>query len=54
MTDTFPTDIDPFVYNMTLYYTSIKFIGVIIDTGASKCSTAGYSQFLAFQKINKV
>ena len=43
--DTFPTNIDPFVYNMTLYYTSIQFIGIIIDIKASKYSTVGYSQF---------
>ena len=52
--DAFPTNIDPFAYNTTLYYTSIKFIGIIIDTRASKRSIAGYSQFLTLQKINKV
>ena len=52
MTDAFPTDIDPFAYNITLYYTSTKFIGIIIDTKASKLSTAGYNQFLAFQRLN--
>jgi hypothetical protein len=41
--DIFPTNTDPFTYNMTSYYTSIKFIGIIIDTRASKRSTAGYS-----------
>ena len=41
--DVFPTNIDPFAYNTTLYYTSIKFIGIIIDTKASKRSIAGYS-----------
>ena len=46
-TDIFPTNTDPFTYNTTLYYTSIKFIGIIINTKAFKCSTAGYSQFLA-------
>ena len=54
MTDVFPTNIDPFVYNITLHYTSIKFIGIIINTKASKRSTAGYSQFFALQKIDKV
>ena len=48
--DTFPTNTDPFAYNTTLYYTSIKFIGIIIDTRASKYYTAGYGQFLAFQR----
>ena len=43
--DAFPTITDLFIYSMTLYYTSIKFIGIIIDTKASKCSIAGYSQF---------
>jgi hypothetical protein len=41
--DAFPTNIDPFAYNITLYYTSIKFIDVIINTRASKRSIAGYS-----------
>ena len=54
MTDVFPTNTDPFVYNITLYYTSIKFIGIIINTKASKCFIVGYSQFLTLQKINKV
>ena len=39
----FPTNTDPFIYNTTLYYTSIKFISVIINTKASKYSTARYS-----------
>src|SRR6266702_4549016 len=29
--DVFPTNTDPFIYNITLYYTSIKFIGIIIN-----------------------
>ena len=41
--NTFPTNIDPFIYNTTLYYTSIKFIGIIINTRASKRSIVGYS-----------
>jgi len=41
--DIFLTNIDPFIYNITLYYTSIKFIGIIIDIGASKRSIVGYS-----------
>jgi hypothetical protein len=41
--DAFYTKTDLFIYNTTLRYTSIKFIGVIIDTRASKRSTAGYS-----------
>ena len=46
ITDIFLTNIDPFIYNTTLYYTSIKFIGIIIDIKAFKRSIVGYSQFL--------
>src|SRR6266566_9101217 len=41
--DIFPTTIDPFIYNITLYYTSTKFIDIIIDTRASKYSIVRYS-----------
>ncbi|KAI1004028.1 hypothetical protein K3495_g4185 [Podosphaera aphanis] len=43
---------DPFSYhtNTISRYTSEKFTGVMINTGAAKCSTAGYAQFLALQK----
>jgi hypothetical protein len=41
--DVFFTDIDPFAYNSTSYYTSIKFMGVIIDIKASKYSIVEYS-----------
>ena len=41
--DAFPINTDLFAYNMTLYYTSIKFIGIMIDTRAFKYSIAGYS-----------
>ena len=54
MTDIFPTNIDLFIYNITLYYTSIKFIGIIINIKAFKCSIVEYSQFLTLQKIDKV
>jgi hypothetical protein len=40
--DASTTNIDPFAYNITLRYTSIKFIGVIINTRASKRSIVGY------------
>jgi len=40
--DAFTTNTDPFTYNTTLRYTSIKFIGVIINTRASKRSIVGY------------
>ena len=53
-TDAFLTDIDPFAYNLTLYYTSTKFMGIIINTKASKCSIVKYSQFLTLSKIDKV
>ena len=40
--DAFTTNIDLFAYNTTLRYTLTKFIGVIIDTSASKRSIVGY------------
>ena len=49
------TDQNPFTYNITTStsrYTTDKFIGIMIDTGASKRFTAGYGQFLAFQRLN--
>ena len=54
MTDVFPTNTDPFAYNIILYYTSIKFMGIMINIKASKYFIVGYSQFFALQKINKV
>ena len=51
-TDAFPTNTDLFAYNITSYYTSIKFIGIMIDTQASKYFTVGYSQFLVFQRLD--
>ena len=45
------TNQDPFTYNTTTsisYYTTDKFIGIIIDIKASKQSIIGYSQFSAF------
>ena len=47
-TDAFPTDTDLLAYNTTSRYTSTKFMGAMIDIRASKRSTAGYGQFLAF------
>ena len=46
--DVFPTNIDPFTYNTTLYYTSIRFIGIIIDTRAFKRSIVEYGQFFLY------
>jgi len=43
--DVFTTNTDPFAYNITSRYTLIKFIGVMIDTKASKRSIVGYGQF---------
>ena len=43
ITDIFPINIDLFIYNTTLYYTFIKFIGIIINTKASKYFTVKYS-----------
>jgi len=45
--DIFTTNTDLFAYNTTSHYTSTKFMGVIINTRASKRSIVGYSQFLA-------
>ena len=53
-TDIFPTNTDLFAYNTTLYYTSTKFMGIMINIRASKYSIVGYSQFFILQKINKV
>jgi hypothetical protein len=41
------TEADPFVYSTTAKsrYTSTVFVGIMVDTGASKKSTAGYGQF---------
>ena len=44
--DAFPINIDPFTYNITSYYTSTKFMGIIINIKASKYFIVGYSQFL--------
>jgi hypothetical protein len=46
------TDQDPFIYNTTSRYTADSFHGIMIDTGASKRSTAGHGQFLAFQRLD--
>ena len=35
-TNAFPTNTDLFTYNIILRYTSTKFIGIILDTKASK------------------
>jgi hypothetical protein len=40
---------DLFAYITTERYTPKEFYGVMIDTGASKKSTAGYGQYLAYK-----
>ncbi len=40
---------DPFAYITTERYTPKEFYGVIIDTGTSKKSTAGYRQYLIYK-----
>ncbi|KAI0995592.1 hypothetical protein K3495_g12589 [Podosphaera aphanis] len=51
-----PQKDEPFTYNTRCVsrYTTTKFTGIMIDTGASNRSTAGYAQFLALQKITNV
>jgi hypothetical protein len=34
-------------------YTSIVFVGIMVDTGTSKKFTAGYGQFQALQRVNQ-
>ena len=44
---------DPFMYTLNTSssrYTLDVFLGIVVDTGASKKSTAGYSQFRALQR----
>src|SRR6266568_4171498 len=43
---------DLFAYITTERYTPKEFYGVMIDTGASKKSTAGYRQYLAYKATN--
>ena len=40
---------DPFIYITTECYTPKEFYGVMIDTSASKKSTIGYRQYLAYK-----
>jgi hypothetical protein len=47
------TRADPFVYKVSTNsnrYTSDRFYGVMIDTGASRGSTAGYGQYTAYTR----
>ena len=43
---------DPFIYITIERYTLKEFYGVIIDINASKKSTIGYRQYLAYKAIN--
>ncbi len=45
-----PHESDRITYITSKRYTSNKSYGIMIDTGASKQSTAGYGQFLAYKK----
>jgi hypothetical protein len=45
---------DNFTTRNTSRYDSQHFYGVVIDTGASKYSTAGYRQFQALQRTNGI
>ena len=40
---------DPFAYITTEHYTPKEFYSVIINIGASKKSTVGYRQYLAYK-----
>ena len=43
---------DPFTYITTTRYTEEIFYGIVVDTGASQRSTAGYGQVRAYQKYH--
>ena len=45
-----PNESDPFKYITSERYTSDKFYDIIIDTGASKQSAAGYRRFFTYKK----
>ena len=45
-----PHGLDPFTYITSERYTSDEFYDIMIDTWASKRSTAGYRQFFAYKK----
>ena len=46
--------LDPHVYVNATRYTADRFYGVVIDTGASQRSTAGYKQVAAYQKSHPI
>ena len=45
------TENNPYAFITSGRYTNDKFYGIVIDTGASKHSTAGYNQYEALCKI---
>ena len=48
-------DLDPFAYIVTEdRYTSKEFYGIMIDCGASKISTGGYGQYLAYKADHNI
>ena len=49
VTDITDHEQDPFTYITTERYTPKEFYSVIINTGASKKSTAGYRQYFAYK-----
>lgn len=48
------TEVNPFTYVAETRYNTENFHGIMIDTGASLCSTAGYGQYLALNNIIKI
>jgi hypothetical protein len=44
--------VDSFASEALSRYDSSQFYGIVIDTGAAKRSTAGISQFQAFQRLS--
>ena len=47
-------DQDQFTYITTERYSFKEFFGIMIDSGASRHSTAGYGQFLAYKEENAI
>ena len=50
LTAYYNNDLDLFAYVITSWYTFDEFYRIIINTGASKRSTAGYRQYLAYRE----
>ena len=45
-------NLDSFTYITSLRYPTSTFYSVVIDTGTSRWSTAGYEQYLAYEKTH--